>query len=329
MIKPDECKEQCHVDLMIRDPEGESVTEMALPYAYRGEGSGQWADAQFRAKLPIILQEGAQVSMRFHNRRRTACEFFMKRGRYVAMAQLADDLLEQAQSMLKLDNYRRFDDAESSFLALRHENPKDPVVTGWLAQLYVAWAEQLQSEIDLLGEKNEASHTASRPDDQEAIKALIERKTERRDHALESATALAKQLMIHNPDNYIGFRVMADYHRVSGAREQMDALLEKVAELNPDSNGLLFVRGAAKAQFDKDYDGAIELYDQAIANDPMFIKALYFKGLALHAKGEEQSAREVFSNVLSKSPDHPGSLSFAAVKMYLSTLTTEARRQQP
>lgn len=117
---------------------------------------------------------------------------------------------------------------------------------------------------------------------------------------------------------------MADYYRVRKQREPMDKELAEVERLRPESNGLKFIRGAALAQFDGDYDSAIIHYYEALAEEPMFVKALYFVGLAYHECGRIYDAKRTMRQVLEKSPGHPGARIYLDPKGYIAGLVAEA-----
>ncbi len=234
---------------------------------------------------------------------------------------------EKAQTMLRLDDLREFQKAEVHFLTLRIKNRDDVQIAGWLNQLYIAWAEQLQSEIDLLRWKLAASYAADNQSDLRAVFNLLDYRQAQWWDALNSARMLGNVLVTYDDDSYIGHRSMADYYRVLGDREKMENELKAVEALNPDSNGLRFIRGAALAQFEKNYSEAIRYYDDALDHDPMFVKALYFKGLALHELQRSDEAVAVMTQVLEKSPKHPGARLYLSTERYVQDLAQEARQR--
>ncbi len=233
--------------------------------------------------------------------------------------------LKTAERMLRLDDFREFEQAEVHFLMLRLKDRDDVHTAGWLAQLYVAWTEQLRSEIDLLRLKLIAAELADQQSERMNVLQLLDLRTNQLGEVTESARLLGGVIVRYNPDTYIGHRVMADYYRVMGDREAMQKEIEEVKKLNPDSVGLLFIQGAALAGFDHDYKGAIQLYNQALEKDPMFIKALYFKGLAQEQRGEKDAAALTMQQVLEKSPKHPGATAYVALNQYIDSLGEEAR----
>ena len=235
------------------------------------------------------------------------------------------DLWEQAKIMLRLDNHRGFQKGEEDFNTLRAQNPDDPKITGWLAQLYVAWAEAVKNDIEMLKRKIEASKAAKEMKDERSFFALIDTRLAKLAYLKGRAKSLGEELLSKHPENYIGHRVMADYYRLMNERDLMNAELEKVKSLNPDSVGLIFIQGAVKAQFEKDYNGAIALYDQALQRDPQFIKALFFKGLALDALDKKAEAHEVMELIRKKAGNHPGVQAYYSMETYISNLSFEAK----
>jgi len=100
----------------------------------------------------------------------------------------------------------------------------------------------------------------------EALMAMAE-------HRYAIGKALAEKVIAAAPDSYLGYRVAADYHRLQHQWEAFDQMVAKIEATNPDSNGLLFLRGAAAAQRDFDFRAASEFYRQALQRDPQFIRA--------------------------------------------------------
>ena len=238
----------------------------------------------------------------------------------------SDKLLSSAKHMVRMDNFREFDRAEFQFLALRVFKTEDVQLSGWLAQLYICWAEQLKSEVDFMRLKMAALRAADNEKELAALSNMVNYRLVQLDEVLESARRLSNTLRRYYPKEYITHRVLADYYRVMGDFEQATDQVMLVKALNPDSVGLRFLQGALKAQKDKDFIKAIEDYDQAIKLDPLFIKAIYFKALAYHEMGHKEKAKEAMLEVLKNSPEHPGARAFLAADDYLKTLTTEAMK---
>ncbi len=258
----------------------------------------------------------------------SACETLEERqARETMTAWFKGGDLEKAERLLRLDDYRQFQQAEINFITLRLKDRDNPILAGWLAQLYVAWTEQLRSEIHFLKRTLTAAEIGADVQKKAGVLALLDLRRKELADADEGARSLGNVLMTHNADTYIGHRAMADYYRIMGDHDKMEEELAKVRKLNPNSVGLRFVEGAGKARFEHDYPAAIRLFDQALAMDPMFLKALYFKGLAQDAMGERDAARATMLAVLAKSPNHPGAQTYLGLQEYLALLDQEARTQ--
>lgn len=232
---------------------------------------------------------------------------------------------EKAKEALRLDDFRDFDNAEMHLLTLRLGQRENVEIGGWLAQLYVAWAEQLRSEIWMLQVKLAAARAGGEQKDRQAVFSLIDYRISQLEEVEEGAQGMCNLLVTYNPDNYIGHRVLADYYRLMGDEKMMRREMEEVRRLNPQSVGLKFLEGAAKAYFEHDYQGAILHYEQSLEKDEKFVKALYFKGLAEHFLGQSESARLTMERVLGESVGHPGARGYLSMEKYLSDLTEEAR----
>jgi tetratricopeptide (TPR) repeat protein len=83
----------------------------------------------------------------------------------------------------------------------------------------------------------------------------------------------AKKVIAEKPDDYVGYRVAADAHRLRSEWKDFSAMVTKVEEKNPDSNGLVFLRGVAAQMRDGDATEAVKLYRQALEKDPNFVRA--------------------------------------------------------
>jgi tetratricopeptide (TPR) repeat protein len=83
----------------------------------------------------------------------------------------------------------------------------------------------------------------------------------------------AQKVIADKPDDYTGYRIAADAHRLRNEWRQFSEMVAKVEETNPDSNGLIFLRGVAAQMRDGDANEAVKLYRQAVENDPQFVRA--------------------------------------------------------
>ncbi len=92
------------------------------------------------------------------------------------------------------------------------------------------------------------------------------------DHMKKGQT-LAKEVIAASPDSYHGYRVAADFYRLNQDWENFDAMVVKIEEIKPGSNGLTFLRGVAAAQRKFDFREAEEHFRAALEKDPEFTRA--------------------------------------------------------
>jgi tetratricopeptide (TPR) repeat protein len=84
---------------------------------------------------------------------------------------------------------------------------------------------------------------------------------------------LAQQVITKNPDDYVGYRLAADFYRLRGEWDLFEGMVKKIEATNPESNGLVFLRGTAALQRDGRPSEAADLFRQALAKDPQFTRA--------------------------------------------------------
>jgi hypothetical protein len=163
------------------------------------------------------------------------------------------------------------------------------------AQLELAWGEASVIVADILREQ-----AARLRPQKKALEAKAESKTASADEVAElarlrvtidegaaTATALmvvgeahikegstlAQQVIAQNPNDYVGYRVAADFYRLNQDWEQFAAMVAMIEKVKPDSNGLAFLRAIAAADRDNDRAKAAQLFREALARDPQFIRA--------------------------------------------------------
>jgi tetratricopeptide (TPR) repeat protein len=92
------------------------------------------------------------------------------------------------------------------------------------------------------------------------------------EHVAEGAKH-AKTVMEKNPSDYQGYRLAADFYRLRQDWQSFDEMVKKIEETNPQSNGLLFLKGVSAANREGDASKANEFYRKALSNDPKFTRA--------------------------------------------------------
>jgi hypothetical protein len=121
------------------------------------------------------------------------------------------------------------------------------------------------------------------------------------EHVREGA-AIAESLVQTAPSDYEGYRVMADYHRMSGDWAAFDAMLKEVEQRHPTSTGLLYQKAISDAERKGDFEGAIKGLKAALAKQPGFVAAqaqVVFMTSGFGAKLEE------FKKLQALNPNHP------------------------
>ncbi len=194
--------------------------------------------------------------------------------------------LEECLAVLKSDRVDLFPEA-IAFL----DTQSTPEAAALRAQLQLAWGEAELTVAEVL------ASLADRLDDR--VRALMVRKLAGADRAALEADAAklrlyrttdealrllaaehvalgmdgAQKVIAERPDDYVGYRVAADGHRLRNEWREFSAMIVKVEESNPDSNGLVFLRGVAAQLRDGDAVEASKLYRQALERDPQFVRA--------------------------------------------------------
>jgi predicted Zn-dependent protease len=155
-------------------------------------------------------------------------------------------------------------------------------------------------------------------------------KTAEAKEKLEKGFALSEELIKNAPASYLGYRVSADFYRLKGDKAKAEEQIKKIEELNPESAGLRFVRGAILLDFDGKPGDAVKEFEAAIQKDAAFVKAQYFIGLALDKSDDEPGAIKAMETVLMISPNHPDAKYYLNVQRFklettkkLSELTGE------
>ncbi len=226
---------------------------------------------------------------------------------------------DDVSEILKLDQFPLFP-AAIAFISTQ----KDVRAQALGAQIELAWAESLQqlAEIDLNlstrffdladeAEEKAATKGMSGPefqrlkelrakaaDAQQTAEAL---KLSAAEH-LARGVEIARQVIKQAPTEYLGYRVAADYYRLTGDWKGFDGMLARLAKANPSSNGLVFLKGVAAYQRDRDVAAASKLLRTAVKNDPRFTRAQVHL-MMIQPTLEETWAE--FVKLQQMSPEHP------------------------
>jgi len=112
---------------------------------------------------------------------------------------------------------------------------------------------------------------------------------------------LAKEVIAATPNDYLGYRVAADFYRLTEDWASFDETVKKLEALNPSSNGLVFARAMEALQRNNDRSKAVDLLKQALANDPKFTRA---RAQLLLASPNLEDAWKEFEALKGAQPNH-------------------------
>lgn len=118
---------------------------------------------------------------------------------------------------------------------------------------------------------------------------------------LEAGHAKADALIKKYPESYRGFRVAADYYRLVEDWPAFEDAIIKVRKLNPDSNGLRFLRGAEALRNRHNRGSARKFYEQALTEDPEFVRA---RAHLLMTSGDPQFLYDQLQLLKALNPNH-------------------------
>ena len=83
----------------------------------------------------------------------------------------------------------------------------------------------------------------------------------------------ARELVAASPDEHEDYRVAADCWQATEDRARFHVTIAKVVALEPDSTGLLRLKGVAARARDHDGLAALRFCQEALAEDPKFVRA--------------------------------------------------------
>lgn len=249
--------------------------------------------------------------------------------------------VEDAQNIVRSDNLALFAKADAVFAGHLAKQPDDLKNLTWHAQLYLAWADSammtrktLGGSVDKLAKRqerlNEKLEDPELGEDERAeaeaaldelgwLVPLAEKTLAELEQVAEEKLAVGKEktlaILDAHPDTYEGFRLGADYYRMSEEWDRFDKYMGDLEELNPDSNGLRFLKGVVAFSKEKDFVLAERHLSEAVDKDPKFTKAQYYLALSYLNRRRFEEANEAMGRTLEISPGHP----FAhAVRAFIS-----------
>jgi hypothetical protein len=198
--------------------------------------------------------------------------------------------LDDVEKILKLDQVRLFPAAIAYARSLGSVE-----ALALHGQIELAWAEAYVILVEVIGNLDRLySSTTEALEEKNLAHGLDDAETRRLAELTDASAKLrragrafaalitehmvngserAQKAIDQYPDSYLGYRVMADYHRLMQEWDAFEEMIAKIQERNPDSNGMRFLKGAAAFQKARDASAAAEFYRDALAKDPAFVRA--------------------------------------------------------
>ena len=120
-------------------------------------------------------------------------------------------------------------------------------------------------------------------------------------HRIEVGGEAARQVIEEFPRSYLGYRVAADFYRLTKQWKQFDAVMIKLQQLNPVSVGLAFQKGVAARDRDGDVVAARRWFSVALSRDARFTRASVHQIMTQDSYIEFERAFQDFRQI---HPDH-------------------------
>ena len=93
----------------------------------------------------------------------------------------------------------------------------------------------------------------------------------------------------------------ADYYRTVRQWDEFEKMMRRIEKINPQSNGLVFLKGAAAFQRDGELELAEAYYLEALERDPDFVRA---QAHLVFMQTDVSRIREELKKLQSINPEH-------------------------
>ena len=120
-------------------------------------------------------------------------------------------------------------------------------------------------------------------------------------HRIEVGGEAARQVIEEFPRSYLGYRVAADFYRLTKEWKDFDRVMIKLQQLNPVSVGLAFQKGVAARDREGDVVAARRWFSVALSRDARFTRASVHTVMTQDSYIEFERAFQAFRQV---HPDH-------------------------
>lgn len=121
------------------------------------------------------------------------------------------------------------------------------------------------------------------------------------DEHLQQGLALTKEVAGQAPDDYVSYRLLADYYRIQEDWPAFDKAVAKLQEKNPDSTGLMFARGLEAVHRENNWQKGAGFLRDALKKDPKFARA---QAVLVVIQQDTQLAYKEFQALRAISPNH-------------------------
>ena len=214
----------------------------------------------------------AEAGLSLEEARAVVAEFESKHAKGDAGSPLRQPKsLDDALEILKLDELDLFPAGVS--YALSQPGPEAKALA---AQIELAWGEAELTLAEVFDQAAASLRGATsaelraRFDTNRVVADALTRLAA--EHTADGARH-AREIIASAPADYKGYRVAADYYRMRERWGEFDETVAKLTALNPASNGLVFLRGVSALYRDGDAPRADRFFREALAKDPMFVRA--------------------------------------------------------
>ena len=120
-------------------------------------------------------------------------------------------------------------------------------------------------------------------------------------HRIEVGGEAARQVIEEFPRSYLGYRVAADFYRLTAQWKKFDEVMNKLQQLNPVSVGLAFQKGVAARDRAGDVVAARRWFSVALSRDSRFTRASVHQVMTQDSYIEFERA---FQDFRQAHPDH-------------------------
>ena len=148
---------------------------------------------------------------------------------------------------------------------------------------------------------NEKQDLATLEDSLDQTRVLAEALSLVGQHRMSIGGQAARQLIERYPSSYLGYRVAADFYRMTGNWRKFDEVMAKLSEINPVSVGLYFQRGASILERGGDHVEARKWLKLALSRDRKFTRAWVH---LLMAQDSNMDFEREFRRFRSERPEH-------------------------